>query len=422
MPSVYFETFGCQMNVADSDMLAQALFAKGYYSASTSSDADLIVVNTCSVRERAEIRAKARIKEYVNHRRKSHAAQEIWVVGCMAQRLGQSLRNEIPGIDQVIGSKDIVPFAQEMDGILLAGASDTGGEKFRGKLNAFVPIMRGCNNLCSYCIVPLVRGEEQSIPAISIENTVRSLVDTGLKEVTLLGQNVNSYHDGSTDLAGLLEKIQAIPGLARIRFTTSHPKDCTDALLQTIGRYPKLCKHIHLPVQSGSTRILEKMNRKYTRETYLQRIDAIRRILPNADITTDVMTGFPTESDEDFSDTVSLFKKVHFTAAFMFAYSKRDGTVAAALNDDVPVDIKKERLARLIDLQTAITKDHYSSMVRKDLEVLFLERQRGGEKLWTGQDNGCKRSVLSCNENIAGMILRVRALHSSGMTLITERI
>jgi len=269
--------------------------------------------------------------------------------------------------------------------------------------------------------VPYVRGEECSIPYAQVETVVCDLVDKGTKEVTLLGQNVNSYADGPMDFSDLLEKIQALPGISRVRFTTSHPKDCTDKLLRTVARRPKLCRHIHLPVQSGSTRVLDRMNRNYTRETYLRLIKAIRQILPDADITTDAMVGFPSESEEDFADTLSLFKEVRFTAAFMFAYSKRNGTGAADMDDNVSEAIKKERLSRLIALQTEITKNRYAAMVGKELEVLFVEQQRGGKKLWRGQDSGCKRTLLACNENIAGTILKVRAMRSSGMTLITER-
>ena len=423
MPSVFFETFGCQMNIADSNMLAHALYAKGYYAADDSASADLIVVNTCSVREHAEVRAKARIVEYVNTKKKSARPPEIWVIGCMAQRLGAYLQKEISGIDRIIGAKEIVSFTQELCGPTRnAEAAIHGERKATGLISAFVPIMRGCNNFCSYCIVPYVRGKETSISAAEIEKDIIGLVENGTKEVTLLGQNVNSYNDGTLDFSGLLKKIHSVPDLLRIRFTTSHPKDCTDDLLDTVAQRPKLCRHIHLPVQSGSTRILDLMNRRYTRETYLQRIEAIKDKIPDADISTDVMVGFPGETDKDFEETLSLFDQVRFTSAFMFAYSVREGTEAAKMDDDVPVSIKKERLNRLISLQTAITKERYAAMVGKNMDVLFLERQRGKQKLWIGQNYGCKRALLACNDNVAGMILQVRAIHSSGMTLVTERI
>jgi tRNA-2-methylthio-N6-dimethylallyladenosine synthase len=210
--------------------------------------------------------------------------------------------------------------------------------------------------------------------------------------------------------------------LERIRFTTSHPKDCTLKLVRTMAGLPKVCNHIHLPVQSGSSRILGLMNRNYTREAYLERIEVIKQEVPGVDITTDAMVGFPSETEDDFQETLSLFESVRFTTAFMFAYSKRDGTAAAGMIDDVAMNKKKERLAALINVQTKITKEHYASMVGKELDVLFTERQRGRENLWMGQDNGCKRVLLACDDAIAGTILHVRANRSSGMTLICERI
>jgi len=421
MPSVYFETFGCQMNVADSDMLAHALATRGYYKAETAASADLVVVNTCSVREGAEIRAKARIAQYARYKKKNKRDQQLWVVGCMAQRLGKTLAAEIPGIDRVVGAKEIVTFVSDIDIVLASSSLAHAANHGPAQVSAFVPIMRGCNNFCSYCVVPYVRGEEQSIPASQLEDIVRGLVDKGAKEITLLGQNVNSYQDEACDFADLLNKIQGIDGLERIRFTTSHPKDCSMKLIRTIAGLPKLCKHIHLPVQSGSTRILGLMNRGYSREAYLERIEAIKNLAPDLDITTDAMVGFPSETEDDFQQTLSLFKSARFTAAFMFAYSKRDCTAAAGMPDEVTLGRKKERLAALIDAQTKITKERYASMVGKEMDVLFTERQRGREKLWMGQDIGCKKALLACDDAIAGMILQVRALRSSGMTLVCER-
>lgn len=411
------------MNVADSNMLAYALATRGYYRAETGRAADLIVVNTCSVREHAEIRAKARIAQYAHQKKKNKRNQQLWVIGCMAQRLGKALTTEIPGIDRVIGAKEIVTFVSTIDTVLELSPLDHKVDASAGpaQVSAFVPVMRGCNNFCSYCVVPSVRGEETSIPAAQLEDIVRRLIDSGVKEITLLGQNVNSYSDGTGDFSDLLEKMHGLDGLQRIRFTTSHPKDCTMKLIRTMARLPKVCKHMHLPVQSGSSRILGLMNRIYSREAYLERIDAIKREAPGVDITTDAMVGFPTETEEDFQETVSLFKSVRFTSAFMFAYSKRDGTAAAAMTDDIALGKKKERLAALIDVQTKITKEHYASMVGKEIDVLFTERQRGREKLWMGQDNGCKRVLLACDDAIAGTILHVQALRSSGMTLVCER-
>ena len=423
MPSVYFKTFGCQMNVADSDMLAQALYSQGYLPVEDACDADLVVINTCSVREHAEVRALARISEYCTFKKKHSTGQKIWVVGCMAQRLGNTLLKKIPGIDRVIGAKDIVLFVQELghETTLTGPHFSSGGAG--GRVSAFVPIMRGCNNFCSYCVVPALRGEETSIPALRIIEDIRRLIENGTKEITLLGQNVNSYYDEdeAVDFSDLLTKLHELQGLMRIRFTTSHPKDCTDKFIRTMAQLPKLCRHLHLPVQSGSSRILEEMNRGYDRETYRRRIEALRSAMPDIDITTDAMVGFPSETEQDFNDTLSLFREVRYTAAFMFAFSKRENTRAADMVDTVSAEEKRARLAALIDLQTSITKEHYAAMINRPLEILFLEQQRGKAKCWIGQDNGWKRALLACADNIAGMILQVRAIRSSGMTLIVER-
>jgi tRNA-2-methylthio-N6-dimethylallyladenosine synthase len=425
MPLVHFETFGCQMNVADSDMLAQALYSKGYLPADDASEADLLVINTCSVREHAEVRALARISEYCGLKKKRSSNQEIWVIGCMAQRMGNTLHEKISGIDRVIGAKDIVSFADELRRNAISNSQSSSTNSPGATVSTFVPIMRGCNNFCSYCVVPSVRGEEISIPSRQIIDDIRRLIDLGTKEVTLLGQNVNSYHDSSErviiDFSELIEKIHQLPGLLRIRFTTSHPKDCSDKFIHTLARLPKLCRHVHLPVQSGSSRILREMNRGYDREMYMRRIEALRRAVPDIDITTDVMVGFPSETDQDFRDTLSLFKEVRFTSAFMFAYSKRENTRAADMADDVAPEEKKTRLAELIKLQTIITKEQYAAMTGRLMEVLFVDRKRGESNLWMGQDTGCKRTLLTCAHNIAGTILQVRAIRSSGMTLIVER-
>ena len=360
-----------------------------------------------------------RIGQYARHKIKRKLNQQIWVIGCMAQRLGKALIEEIKGVDRVVGAKDIVSFVNDIDGVISLPKTQ---EHDRSPISAFVPIMRGCNNFCSYCIVPYVRGEEQSVGVGQIIKSVRDLVDGGAKEITFLGQNVNSYRDGAVDFPDLLEKVHALEGLKRIRFTTSHPKDCTRKLVRAVATLPKLCKHLHLPVQSGSTRILGRMNRKYTRETYLDLIENIKSEASGIDLTTDIMVGFPTETEEDFLQTLSLIDSVKFTTAFMFAYSKRDSTAAATMPDDVSPEMKKKRLVRLIEAQTAITKDRYGEVIGKEVSVLFTERQQGRDKMWMGQDNGCKRVLLTCEEDIAGTILNVRVGRSSGMTLIGERI
>ena len=418
MQTFYFQTFGCQMNVADSDDLRSLLMERGCSAASGPRDADLLIVNTCSVREHAETRALARIRELSAIKKESAL---LWVTGCMAQRMGDKIIELIPAVDRVIGAKEIDNLETIVDSALQMHSLTVPGEQKYG-VSDFVSIMRGCDNYCSYCIVPYVRGHEKSIPVDLIEAAVHRKISRGVKEITFLGQNVNSYNDNGTDFPDLLRRVHSIDGLERIRFTTSHPKDCSEKLISTMASLPKICRHVHLPVQAGSDRVLQMMNRRYTSDQYLQKIDMIRRYLPDADITTDIMVGFPSETEQEFMDTISLVSKACFTNAFMFAYSSREGTEAASMNDDVPKQEKLSRLNRLIEVQTGITRKIYEKSVGKQLEILITGRQEKRDRLWMGHDKGCKRVLLSCEKAEAGMILNVQAAKSSGMTLICERI
>lgn len=419
MPSVFIETFGCQMNVADSNMLADLLAQRGYIQVDTAENADLIIVNTCSVRQRAEIRSQTRIEEYC---RQKKSFQNVWVIGCMAQRLGDYLKSKIPGISHIIGSRSIEHIAHDIDHLLSDHAHvDTHSHVQKNEISSFIPVMRGCNNYCAYCIVPYVRGPEHSISANAIFEHAQKLVINGTKELTLLGQNVNSYHDDKKDFADLLKLLHSIEGLERIRFVTSHPKDISDKLIYSIASLPKVCKHIHLPVQSGSDKILHLMNRKYTVDHYCKVIDTLRTVMPNTDITTDVIVGFPGETESDFQETMSLFSQLQFTAAFMFVYSEREGTKAACLPHQIPSEIKKNRLQKLIELQTVITKKHYDMMVGEKVQVLITSKQNRRDFAWMGQDSGSKRVLVRSDEDIAGKLLTVKITQSSGMTLIADR-
>lgn len=411
------------MNVADSTMLAELLAQQGYATATDSTEADLVVVNTCSVRDRAEQRAKARIAEFAARKRKNGSNQGIWVIGCMAQRFGERLKTEIPGVDRVIGATEVETLGEHI-GRYLAATAESPVESPRVEVSSFVPIIRGCDNFCTYCIVPHVRGREHSVPAERLVAGVRDLVGRGTREITLLGQNVNSYRDpdAGLDLPGLLRRLQDIEGLERIRFTTSHPKDCSRELIQTMAELPKVCSHIHLPAQSGSSRVLQRMNRRYTRQDYLRRIETIRTAMPEADITTDVMVGFPGEEKQDYRDTLSLMEEARFTAAFMFAYSPRPGTAAEKMADTVPTEISQQRLAQMIELQTGITKQHYADMVDRTAELLITERQAKHERRWMGQNYGAKRALVACDNDVTGMILKVRVVDTTGMTLLCERM
>jgi tRNA-2-methylthio-N6-dimethylallyladenosine synthase len=422
MPSVYFQTFGCQMNVADSAALRSALAARGYAPAATAEDADLIVVNTCSVRERAEARAKARIAEYAALRRAAGRTR-LWVVGCMAERLGASLQKEIQGIDAVIGAPELADAEAAVRARLGDDEGGAAAVTLEPGVSEFVPVIRGCDNCCAYCVVPFVRGPEQSVGAARLLSSIRERAARGVGEVTLLGQNVNSYRDGGIDFPELLRRVAAVDGIRRVRFVTSHPKDCSEALVRAIAETPALCRHVHLPVQSGSDRILALMNRGYSAAHYRALIGLIRRQLPDADITTDFLVGFPSETEEEFAATLALAADVRFTAAFMFAYSAREGTAAAALADDVPRPEKVRRLNRLIALQTSITREHFAAMTGRTAEMMVygpVEKRNG--PFLRGQDRGSKRILLPCSGIKAGTILPVRVVRSTGMTLIAERM
>ena len=424
MPSFCIETFGCQMNVADSDLVADLLLRRGCRMAGDRAAADLLIVNTCSVREHAEQRARARLRELVAAKRKAGNAQRIWVIGCMAERLKEKLMDEIPGIDQVIGAMEIEYMDRHIDRLLShekrPAAMPAPGA--RGRASVFVPIMRGCDNFCAYCVVPQVRGREHSVPPDRIEAEIRKHLENGAREVTLLGQNVNSYGADGCDFPDLLRRLHGLDGLLRIRFMTSHPKDCSEKLVRAMAELPRVCRHIHLPVQSGSTRVLAAMNRRYTRDDYLRLIDRIRNAVPGCDITTDAMVGFPGETDGDYQKTMDLFRTVCFTSAFMFAYSPRPGTKAAEVAETVrPLEIK-QRLSELIALQTAITKEHYAAMVGREVDILISGRQEKGRRLWLGQDHGAKNAIIACSDEISGTILKTGVKSTTGMTLVCERM
>jgi tRNA-2-methylthio-N6-dimethylallyladenosine synthase len=414
------------MNAADSDAVRDLLLRRGFTLGATHDESDLIVVNTCSVREAAEKRAKSRIAEFARGKR-ALPGQRLWVIGCMAQRLGDALAAEIPGIDLVVGAKQIERMDEVIDKQFPARTAD-GGDSQKPELFSksaatdFVPIMRGCDNYCAYCVVPYVRGHEQSMPYGDIEAAVRKKIDAGVKEIVFLGQNVNSYSHNGIDFPELLRKAAQIGGLERIRFTTSHPKDCTERLIDVMASSKKFASHIHLPVQAGSDRVLELMNRGYTSSHYAGLLEMIRKRIPRADITSDLLVGFPTESDAEFRETLKLTRDARFTTAFMFAYSPREGTAAAKMPETIDKTEKMARLSELIDLQTRITREIYDKAVGTELEVLVTERQQKRDRAWMGQDAGCKRVLINCDGLESGMIVKARAVSSSGMTLLAEKI
>ncbi|MDR0699210.1 MAG: tRNA (N6-isopentenyl adenosine(37)-C2)-methylthiotransferase MiaB [Tannerella sp.] len=393
---LYIETYGCQMNVADSEVVASVMWTDGYVLTENIEDADAIFVNTCSVRDNAEQRVVGRL-QYFRSLRKNKKSLIIGVLGCMAERVKEDLiKNH--GVDLVAGPDSYLDLPN------LTGAVERGEKAINVELSSqetykdviplkiagvhvsgFVSIMRGCNNFCSYCIVPYTRGRERSRDVESILNEVRDMRSKGYKDVTLLGQNVNSYRykttDGSmVDFPQLLERVaEAAPDM-RIRFMTSHPKDMSDGMLYVMAAHRNICRFIHLPAQSGSTRILQVMNRKYTREWYLDRIAAIRRILPECAISTDLFCGFHSETEDDYEETLSLMREVRYDSAYMFKYSERPGTYAAEhLPDDVPEDVKIRRLQGMIDLQNKLSEESNFRDIGKTFEALvegFSKRSR----------------------------------------------
>lgn len=389
----YIETMGCQMNEYDSDHLSRILEDSGYLHASDPEKADFVLLNTCSVRAKAEQKALSRLGRLASLKKKNPRLL-LAVAGCVAQQRGVDLLERFPGLDLVLGPREIGNFRRilgkaEKGGMRVAAidaqgkpVSFLGGfDYFQHRVKAYITIMEGCNNYCSYCIVPYVRGRETSRPPQELLNEARSLTLQGVKEITLLGQNVNSYVHEKIRFPGLLQAMNEIKGLHRIRFTTSHPKDLSPELIQCFARLEKLCSHIHLPFQAGSNRVLRAMKRGYTREKYMDLIGALREARPGIAVTSDVMVGFPGETDEDFELTLELIRRVEFDNLFSFKYSDREGTPAARMEGKIPEPQKLRRLARLQELQRKITLSKNRELIGKSLEVLVEGTSKKGQEL-----------------------------------------
>jgi len=432
---LYIETYGCQMNVADSEVVASIMQMDGFVLTEKVSEADAVLINTCSIRDNAEQRVFERLK-YLHSLKRKNKQLILGVIGCMAERLKDELI-EKQGVDLVAGPDAYLDLPN------LMGAVETGEKainihlsrtetyqevipaRLGGQISGFISITRGCNNFCSYCIVPYTRGRERSRDVQSILNELKDLQQKNFKEVTLLGQNVNSYRveqDGKIiGFPELLEIVaQAAPEI-RFRFTTSHPKDMSDRTLETIARYPNLCRFIHLPVQSGSNKILQLMNRKYTREWYLERIAAIRRILPDAAIGTDVFCGFHDETEEDHQQTLSLMREVGFDMAFTFKYSERPGTYAAGhLPDNVSEDVKLRRLNEIIALQNELSLESNLRDVGKTFEVLVEGYSKRSKEQFFGRTSQNKVVIFPRQGRRIGETVKVKINSASSATLFGE--
>lgn len=424
MQAYHIVTFGCQMNEHDSELIAGMLENGGYVPAEDQNNADLIVLNTCCVRETAENKVFGMLGR-LGKLKKQKPNMIIALGGCMSQQehIGQRIKQRFPYVDIVFGTHNIhtlpdliAQVCEKRQQIIDVWhehkniSKEIPVKRFHG-VRAWVSIMYGCNNFCTYCIVPYVRGRERSRQPDAIIKEIEELGLQGYKDVTVLGQNVNSYGkdlESGIDFADLLERINDIKGIERIRYMTSHPKDFSDKLIQMISQLSKVCEHIHLPVQAGSNTILKKMNRKYSREDYLTLVEKIRSAVPGVSLTTDIMVGFPGETDADFSDTVELVKQVEYDSAFTFIYNKRKGTPAATMEEHVPDDIKSKRIQELIELQNKITLQKNELEVGKVLNCLVEGPSKTNPSIMSARTRTNKIVVFRGEQKMVGMMLPLR--------------
>ena len=436
---LYIETYGCQMNVADSEVVASIMQTVGYEPVEPLEEADAVVLNTCSLRDNAEQKIFSRLQTLNALRRHRRGGLIIGVIGCMAERVKEELINN-HGVNLVAGPDSYLElpslFSQVEAGEKAIAVELSTTETYRdvvptrlgtNRVSGFVSIMRGCNNFCSYCIVPYTRGRERSRPVDSILREVADLRDRGFKEVTLLGQNVNSYRYEKpetgevVDFPALLAAVAESAPEVRVRFTTSHPKDMSDATIDVIASHRNICNHVHLPVQSGSNSVLKAMNRKYTREWYLDRIEAIRSRIPDCGISTDMFTGFHDESEEDFQQTLDLMRQVKFDSSFMFKYSERPGTLASrTMPDNVPEEVKIDRLNRMIALQNELSAESNKRDVGKTFEVLVEGYSKRSREQLMGRTEQNKAVVFPKGDYKTGDFVKVRITSASSATLIGE--
>ena len=431
-PKVYIETYGCQMNVNDSEVILSILQDAGYVLTEDIAQADVILANTCSIRDNAEQRIWGRIDQFKIQKR-NRKGVVIGIVGCMAERLKDEL---LKAVDIVAGPdsyrtlpellKAVTPDSPQIN--VLLSHEETYAELSpvrldKNGISAFISIMRGCNNVCSYCIVPYTRGRERSRDAHTIVREARELWENGYKEVTLLGQNVDSYLWEDVNFAKLLEMVAEVDPQLRVRFSTSHPKDISDEVIYTMARHENICRHIHLPVQSGSSVMLEKMRRKYDREWYLERVDKIRSVMPDCGITTDVIAGFSGETEQDHADTLSLMEKVVFDSAFMFAYSERPGTLASKkYPDDIPYEVKTARLNEIIALQGRMSLKSNEKEIGKVMKVLVEGPSKKNPDQLCGRAGSNKMCVFPSRGEKPGDYCEVKVASVTSATLICERV
>lgn len=429
--NVYIETYGCQMNVADSELVLGILKNKGFSVTETADNADVILLNTCSIRDNAEQRIHGRLGNLKKIKEKKPSTV-IGVLGCMAERLRISLIEEKKIVDLVVGPDEYRRIPEFIDQAF-SGEKGIGVKLSRTEtyddiipyreegLSAWISVMRGCDKFCTFCVVPFTRGRERSRNLDSIIDEIKILSERGFREVTLLGQNVNSYNDNGRDFADLLAASAAVDRKIRVRFTTSHPQDLSDKLLYTIAENPNLCNYIHLPVQSGSDRILKLMNRTYTIEHYLNLIDKARKIIPGVSFSTDIIAGFPTETYEDHLATLDVMQKVKYDGAYMFKYSAREGTKAYKMGDDVSEEAKTKRLNEIIDLQQSISFEVNQTLLNTEEVVLVEGNSKKSDEFLAGRTDSNKVVIFPKNEKVkVGDYVKVRINKATSATLFAD--
>ncbi|AVI52368.1 tRNA (N6-isopentenyl adenosine(37)-C2)-methylthiotransferase MiaB [Pukyongia salina] len=450
---LYIESYGCQMNFSDSEIVASILAKQGYNTTQHLEEADLVLVNTCSIRDKAEQTVRKRLEKY-NAVKRTNPNMKVGVLGCMAERLKSKFLEEEKIVDMVVGPdayKDLPNLLEEVEAgrdavNVILSKEETYGDISPVRLGgngvtAFVSITRGCDNMCTFCVVPFTRGRERSRDPQSILSEVNDLAKKGYKEITLLGQNVDSYlwYGGglkkdfknaseiqratATNFANLLDMVAMAQPHMRIRFSTSNPQDMTEDVLHSMARHKNICNYIHLPVQSGSTRILKEMNRQHTREEYMALIDKIREIIPDCAISQDMITGFPTETEEDHRDTLSLMEYVKYDFGFMFMYSERPGTMAARkLEDDIPLEVKKRRLTEIVDLQQQHSAYRTKQFVGQTLEVLIEKESKKSDQHWSGRTQYNTVAVFPKENYKVGDLVMVKVDDCTSATLLGNAI
>lgn len=434
-PTVYIETYGCQMNVSDSELMLGSLAAQGYGEAADAASADVIVINTCAIREHAEQRVIGRVGEL---KRDMKAGSVMGVVGCMAQRLGPRLLEQARHVSFVIGPDGYRALPALVDrarrGERSTATSFDLEEHYEDftprrfdKVKAWIPVQRGCDYRCTYCIVPTTRGAERSRRLDDVVRETAGVVAEGMTEVVLLGQTVNSYHDGEHDFADLLRAVGAVPGIRRVRFTSPHPNDFSDRVIAAMAQVPTVCEHVHLPMQSGSSRVLKRMLRRYTREQYFECVDRLRAAIPGLTLTTDVIVGFPGETDEDFEETLSAVRAIGFADAFTFKFSPREGTPATRMpaHETVSDDVAAERLARLVDTVRGASRERNMHALGQRVEVLMEKEARRGGDLLQARTRDFRTVLVPGDAGMLGQYFTVELTGTTGSTftgaIVSER-